>query len=317
MSKFIRRFEARDWDAFPVVRTLLDCWKLPGEASDSDGLRLALRNGYANFYRKGQSVAKLHSTATQVKLEIHKAYVARRRKPESRGEALVGYDRFDEAWLSDPANCAHVADWIDTAGSYAGSEKSIVDELIAANPGTIDIEIGLPAYDGEKSAPRMDLVLVEGGNRIAFWEAKCTDNAEIRARAEPHVVQQVPTYEEWMAKPGRAADVVAAYRDAAAIMVELATAAGKPDSSALASWRALRDAGEAMAIGRPGVVIGGYCPDGFTGRGAELIAARAQSFEARGHRSRLVEKFGLTLACYASADEVKARPLPPLAGAAR
>lgn len=74
MSKFARRFEARSWDALPVVRTLLDYCKLPGEASGPDCLRLAVRNGYANFYRKGQSVAKLHATASQVKFEIHKAY---------------------------------------------------------------------------------------------------------------------------------------------------------------------------------------------------------------------------------------------------
>ena len=100
-----------------------------------------------------------------------------------------------------PETAEQVAGWIETAGTYASAEKRFVDDLTAANPGVIDLEMGLPTSDlpgGKRVAPRMDLVVVEmeeGQPAIGFWEAKCANNSELRASAdrEPGVVDDCAT----------------------------------------------------------------------------------------------------------------------------
>lgn len=317
MSKFERKFHQRAWHDFPVVSTLLEHWALPGIASQETGLRLAVRKNYLNFYRKGQSVAKLHSTNRLLRLSVHEEYVSGTLKHDRGETRKSGYIDFDESWLSEKQNASCVRGWISSAGTYAGAEKSYVDELVAANPGTIDIEMGLPAYEGEKNAPRMDLVLIENHAAppsLAFWEAKCADNSEARAEGEPKVVEQVRKYERWMAKPGRKEDVVAAYRQAAAILLDLATIAGKPSGPAQESWRNFHEAPRPGVVGKPGVVIGGYCPEGYREGKEGSIEQRARSLVERGHKDRLTDSFDLDVAYHAtSADASKA--LPPLQGA--
>lgn len=314
MSKFERSFHQRDWQKFPVVMELLRQWTLPGEDAKESGVRLAVRRHYCNFYRKGQSVAKLHSTEGSLKLEVHREYVRGSVKSD-RTKALTGYESFPETWLAETANVSAVKGWIVRAESYAGAEKAFVDDIVARNPGTIDLEMGLPAYEGEKSAPRMDLVVIEETSRgpaLAFWEAKCADNKEARARGEPHVVRQVETYEKWMAKVGREDDVITAYREAADVMLQLAVAAGKPRSAAWRFWESFRFSEISRAIHRPGVIIGGYCPISFTEKKLGSIAAQWASFNANGHLARLTEEFAIAVEFYETKEEITA-PLKSLA----
>ena len=316
MSKFERKFRQRSWGDFPVISTLLEHWALPGIASQETGLRLAVRKNYLNFYRKGQSVAKLHSTNRLLRLSVHEEYVAGTLKHDRGETRKSGYIDFDESWLSAKDNVSCVHGWISSSGTYAGAEKSYVDELVAANPGTIDLEMGLPAYEGEKNAPRMDLVLIENGTAapsLAFWEAKCADNPEARAKGEPKVVEQVRKYENWMAKAGRKEDVVAAYRQAAAILLDLADAAGKPSGPAQDSWRNFYKAPRPGVVGKPGIVIGGYCPQGYQEGKEGNIEQRARSFVERGHRDRLTGSFGLEVAYHSNSKDAS-NPLPSLKG---
>lgn len=315
MSKFERKFFQRSWDRFPVINTLLEHWALPGFTSHKTGLRVAVRKNYVNFYRRGQSVAKLHSTHRLLRLSVHEEYVAGTRKHDRGEMKKSGYVDFDEAWLSNKTNATCVRRWISCAESYAGAEKSYVDELVAANPGVVDIEMGLPAYEGEKNAPRMDLVLIENGAApsLAFWEAKCADNSEARAKGEPKVVEQVQKYERWMAKPGRKADVVEAYRQAAAILLDLATTAGKPRGPAQEAWRSFHEAPKPKVVGKPGVVIGGYCPEGYQEGMEGNIEQRAGSLIERGHMKRLTDSFGLHVTYHATSAEAS-KTLPRLQG---
>lgn len=127
--------------------------------------------------------------------------------------------------------------WIRTAETYAGDEKRFVDDLVAVTPGTIDLEMGLPAdaeaVGKDRTAPRMDMVVAQDGE-IAFWEAKCAVNSELRARARykelpdgryglgPHVIWQLRRYQGWVNRPVRLAQVRAAYIEAARLLLDLA-----------------------------------------------------------------------------------------------
>jgi hypothetical protein len=203
------------------------------------------------------------------RFDVHPVYVAGHLRYEPR-PAHLG----DRSVPNDSAGVAtaQIDRWIEVAASYAGAEKAFVDDLVAANPGTIDLEMGLPANTGERTAPRMDLVVAQSGGAIAFWEAKCGDNAELRARADYredehgkylagiHVIHQLRKYVSWMDVPNcdRRAEVAAAYRRTAAILLALADRFGVPGEAARAAWRELKVNTAAQVILPPGVVVGNY-----------------------------------------------------------
>ena len=118
--------------------------------------------------------------------------------------------------LADPKTANEVADWIKNAETYASAEKRFVDEVIGYNAGALDLEMGLPAGEAGDAAPRMDLVLAQTGlgnaTQIAFWEAKCSNNSELRAVAHyeeeengkyvrgPRVIHQLRKYQNWVGR---------------------------------------------------------------------------------------------------------------------
>lgn len=317
MPVFARSFDTdalAGWNANKsgnAVHLLFDRWALPGEKATSETpLRLGLRDGYLNFYVKGQSVAKLFRGRGGPKLSVHKAYVAGRRRQRGDGAPpMQGYQDYDASALADPATAALVAGWIETAETYASTEKRFVDDLIAANPGVIDLEMGLPASDlpgGERVAPRMDIVIAQLANggvpSIAFWEAKCANNSELRARGEyerrqdgsftgPRVLEQVGKYVRWMAESDRIAQVRQAYRNTADKLLEFhnlfrGNDSGQPECIRI--WRTLAKAEAPAVIVQPGIVIGNYWPEGY----AELIASSrmaqcAASFAKNRHGEKL------------------------------
>lgn len=319
MSRFERKFARRDWNEYPVVTELLKHWVLPGEESGTHGLRLAVRNGYCNLYRNGQSIAKLWSSSRKARIEIHRKYldgIGKGMPTEPTGKPSGDYRILRDEMLRDRSLVAAVRHWIETAGTYSGAEKCFVDDLVEANSNVVDLEMGLSAYDDNATAPRMDLVVIENtrtGPALAFWEAKCADNSEARSTNTPHVVAQVQRYHDWMGHADRAAHVVEAYRNACGVLVQLADDAGKTGSNAVSTWRAFRDDERRHAIHRPGVVVGGYCPASFQAGKPNAIENAARSFEDRGHRKRLEEE-GLTVAFLRTANDLQ-QPLPSLSGA--
>ncbi len=307
MPVFARSFAMEalaGWDADKsgnTVRLLFDRWALPGQKATNEApLRLGLREGYVNFYIKGQSVAKLSCGRDGPRLSVHNAYVAGHARGSERDGALQSYEDYNAKALADPATATLVAGWIETAVTYASAEKRFVDDLVAANPGIIDLEMGLPASDlpgSERVAPRMDLVIVQVADgaapSIAFWEAKCANNGELRAREdnEPKVLGQVDRYVRWMAENGRVAQVQEAYRNTAASLIEFyrlfcRTEDNVPECVSL--WQVLAGTEAPAIIVQPGIVIGNYWPEGYTeGIASGRMAQCAASFARNGHREKL------------------------------
>lgn len=324
MPSFARSFAVNElarWDAAHpsnAVRDLFYRWALPGfHATRSYMLRVGIRDGYLNLYVKGQSVAKLSVGRKGPSVEVHEAYVAgRRRTDENETGSPPGqsYVCFDAEALAKPETAALVSGWIATAESYAGAEKRFVDELIGWNGGVIDLEMGLPAGEtaaGEvRTAPRMDLVVAQAEHgeptQIAFWEAKCSINPELRANADyseldgkyvagPKVIHQLRKYQHWMGADDRMAQVRQAYRETATILLGLATLFDKTAFDTQRVWEALAATQAPEVILPPGVVIANFCPKGHepTGEdGAALFRARAKSFGP--HRQK-IERHGIAV----------------------
>jgi hypothetical protein len=156
---------------------LLRYWRPPGDGIGNDlgrqqapqtagqseedpkCLRLAVRKGYLNFYRRGQSVAKVDvDSSEKLRARVHNKYVygdggkgndyvflTAAGVPERGTGQLTPYDRI---------TC--LDKWISNANAYVGDEKRFVDDVVAWNPNVIDLEMGLPAYSsapGERTAP--------------------------------------------------------------------------------------------------------------------------------------------------------------------
>ena len=224
MTKFDRKFDVdaiREAMGAPEntwFRDLLIHWRPAGELqgggekspqSDEDHLRLAIRDGYLNFYRYGQSVARVKVVKGKLQAEVHNKYVY---GDQGSGQDYVKitdgtYKNYDGARLAFRYGLVH--DWIQKAEGHAGKEKRFVDDVVARNADVIDLEVGLPADPGlwsEKSAPRMDLAAIEpcGDHyKLVFWEAKLVTNPEARckdAATAPEVTRQLEKYEKWIAK---------------------------------------------------------------------------------------------------------------------
>ena len=309
MPEFRRAFDCEKlaaWDrAHPgnAVRALFDRWALPGERSDTQRpLRVGIRDGYLNLYAKGQSVAKLSTGRDGPAIDVHDAYVSGRRAGE-QGSAGQKYVTFDAAALADPATTALVPGWIATAESHASAEKRFVDDLVAANPGVIDLEMGLPANDepgSDRVAPRMDVVVAQvdgGAPGIAFWEAKCANNPELRISgdAAPKVLGQLAKYVGWMTAD-RLVQVRQAYRRTAGVLLDLHALFRAADTSpCVAVWRALAATEAVSVVVQPGVVIGNYWPEGSTeGIASGRMAQAAASFARNGHDTKITAA-GVTL----------------------
>lgn len=292
-----------DWDADNpgnTVRALFDRWALPGQKTTSKApLRLAVRDGYVNFYVKGQSVGKLSCGADGPTLSVHNAYVAGQVKGSERDGTMQTYEKYNAKALADPGTATLVAGWVETAVTYASAEKRFVDDLVAANPGTVDLEMGLPANDllgSERIAPRMDLVIAQVADgtpaSIAFWEAKCANNGELRASEDntPKVLGQVARYVQWISESGRVAEVAQAYRNTAESLIEFnklfrSTEDSVPECVRL--WQALVKTQAPAIFVQPAIVIGNYWPEGHT---EEIASGRmgqfADSFARNKHREK-------------------------------
>jgi hypothetical protein len=202
-------------------------------------LRLAVRNGYINLYRDGQSVAKIDFAATRrLQARIHNKYV---HGDNGSGQTYValtsaGLPDWQTGQLRKYGGLSDLNEWIGAASERARGraskpalkEKQFVDLVVASNPDTIDIEMALPAYlanPEERRAPRMDLVALEPAGdrwRIVFWEAKLVDDPRLRCgdkNANPKVVDQLEQYTAWLDHDGHCALVAAAYQNACRLLV--------------------------------------------------------------------------------------------------
>jgi hypothetical protein len=249
MSQFKRRLDRLDslcgcsnkpewWN------NLLSLWRPSGVPAGEYGLRLAIRDNYLNFYRRGQSIARVEigiggtPTAT-----THIKYVGDS-KDESFGQEHVKLGgewllRNGEPWKR--YECIEtLKKWIETvdgspdAGGekgYAGIEKDFVDKVVAENPNIIDLEMGLPAWGEQKTAPRMDIVEIEAsaeGRSVVFWEAKRNSDSRLRCSVDivrdekPEVLKQLAAYRRFLTEEEAHLGLVAdAYKNTAKLLKKL------------------------------------------------------------------------------------------------
>lgn len=198
----------------------------------SKRLRLAIRNGYLNFYRGGQSVARVDfDRSRNPQARIHNKYVY---GDEGKGNSYVlltaaGVPELGTGQLASYDRITHLDAWISNANAYVGDEKRFVDDVVAWNPNVIDLEMGLPAYSsapGERTAPRMDLVALEPDRdtwKIVFWEAKLVSDGRARCRGseDPKVCKQLGNYTKWLGYGDNESFVKKAYQKACRILVDL------------------------------------------------------------------------------------------------
>lgn len=214
-------------------RDLVSMWRPSGQHSGDEGLRMAIRNGYINFYRCGQSIAKVEvGPRKKACLSVNLKYV------QPRWHEQNGVDKKSQFYVAVSEDntlvCPEVGgdigkyggremlkNWVRAASSYAGEEKIFVDQLMDCNPNVIDVEMALPLFinsDGVKAAPRMDLVAIEnkkGIDTIVFWEAKMMRNGEERAEGDkpPPILTQLKNYETWLGIFGHKDIVSRAYKE--------------------------------------------------------------------------------------------------------
>lgn len=252
MSKFKRDLDTftRDLDmmnflregiaVFPWFAALLKNWQPAGAPTVFtteeviSSLRLAIRNGYVNFYCGGQSVARVDFGKTKLSAEIHAKYLACNQTKEIKASLGQKHARISAPDSMLPMY-GSVEDWMANTREYQGKEKKFVERVVAANPNIIDLEMGLPSFerkDRKRVAPRMDIVALEPsdiGWQIVFWEAKLVRNSEARAAGnnDPKVMVQCKNYHEWLTKKDNKAAVINAYRETCQLLANFHEAAEK------------------------------------------------------------------------------------------
>jgi len=185
------------------MRDLLAEWAPSGTQGS---LRLAVRNGYLNFYRFGQSVAKVdfparRETATAT---VHHKYVVPRAQGQEylKIEAGQGRDHTGKC-TREWGGPAMLGSWIGKATCHSDDEKTLIGALLDRSPTVIDLEIALPARQRGDGAPRIDIAALEGPSdghptRVVFWEVKRINDARLRSMSKPKVVEQLRAYEDYV-----------------------------------------------------------------------------------------------------------------------
>jgi hypothetical protein len=250
MAQFGRMFDKRGLQALENAlthpehghwwRDLLILWRPSGQATEDYGLRLALRNGYMNFYRRGQSIARVSlNRRRQPILSVHAKYVL----PKADRSAVVGQEYVTLTTTSLVRRGGYpelpyegietLKGWVRSVDEeYWGDEKRFVDELLSvpANDGVIDLEMGLPAWAENSTAQRMDLISIDrvGGQLTVFFgEVKRVTDKRLRCRAPlkqdemPEVLKQLSDYRKYLAAPGHRTLIGEQYSKAAGLMKRL------------------------------------------------------------------------------------------------
>jgi hypothetical protein len=256
----------KGWKAFEDATTsaephwfkdLLFLWRPSGYSSGELGLRLAIRNGYLNFYRLGQSVARVACVRKELVAYVHYKYVL----GDLPGYSGPLYLRLNANGVFSPEalgaayeGSTTLNQWVGKAGAYAGVEKKIVDQLVEKNDHVVDLEMAIPAWALRKTAVRMDLVAIEDGT-VVFWEVKTILNSEICCEAAfeedrfPHVLKQLSNYRVFLEENSHIELVESAYRNTAKILVDLRALADKYEiGPTLELGQSIKDASKAQRL---------------------------------------------------------------------
>ena len=240
MGSFERRLDKCKWTALEKLAAegpnwwtdLLSLWVPSGQPAGHCGLRLALRDGYLNFYRSGQSVARVcfgprRNRQVEARMEIHAKYVW--------ADALVDhYAQLSDRTIACKGVAAHthyaglatLKQWIAMAEQRAGEEKRGVDMVVGNNPTVIDLEMTMPVWSGKPSALRVDMAaldVTDGEPHLVLWEAKPLNAGALRSRSEDvDVVKQMGDYKEYLKPLAHRERVGAAYHTTCEGLLRLA-----------------------------------------------------------------------------------------------
>lgn len=232
---------ARRFDITTAVRCtdswwldLLRLWRPSGVAAGERGLRLAVRDGYLNFYRLGQSVARVWVQRDGgLASEVHWKYVW----PNVQAEPTSNYAlvRGDMVGLNGMPGLAYESDstlhgWVAAAEQHTGTEKLHVDQMVTSSARVLDVEMGQPG-----TALRIDLVELEedsAGLWLQCVEVKRSRDKRVRsAGPRPEVLGQLDAYAEFLSFEANSAAMAKAYGETARVLValaELAAGVGNP-----------------------------------------------------------------------------------------
>ena len=205
-------------------KDLLSLWRPSGQPCGDDGLRLAIRDGYLNFYFHGQSIAKVcfgHGGVPRI--ETHVKYVDNEQKGQGHAKLVGNQISLPHSGKTLPYNGVHtVREWIRRAFPYIHNEKHFVDEIVGANESVIDVEMALPAWGEQTSALRVDFVTLthkSDETRITCWEAKLLSDARLVSKAEPEVIQQIQSYKDFLRVQDHCEHVQTAYREVCKLLM--------------------------------------------------------------------------------------------------
>lgn len=242
MPQFNRRIPPRSFEALCELarspgdnwwKDLLSLWQPSGNPSSTDGLRLAVRDGSLNFYRFGQSIAKITCRSNgRCTAEISRKYIGLDDEhsnyvvfgDSNKKSQTIGYDGINalRAWMKNAER------W--SQKEKGASEKRFVDDLVAVNSNVLDLEMGLPRWGTRKSPLRMDLVALERHGtttRIVFWEVKCIGDSRLRCKVPsdetpllPEVRQQMDDYRAFLSNEARMGAVETSYRETARLLTQ-------------------------------------------------------------------------------------------------
>ncbi len=230
--KFDTRAAGRCTDAWWL--DLLRLWRPSGVAAGERGLRLAVRNGYLNFYRLGQSVAMVQVRRDGgLASKVHWKYVWPTGQTEPTSDyALV---RGGLVGLNGMPRLAYEGDstlhgWVAAAEQHTATEKLHVDQMVASSARVLDLEMGQPG-----TALRIDLVELEADS-AGLWlqcvEVKRSRDKRVRsAGPRPEVLGQLDAYAEFLSFEANSAAMAKAYGETARVLValaELAAGVGNP-----------------------------------------------------------------------------------------
>lgn len=170
-------------------------------------LFLAVRDNYINAYVEGQSFFKISFPKGNFRAEIHEKYL----DPDV---TVQGYVALGETALVKDIDLLKT--WMIRTRNHAREEKKGIAVAIGRNPQIVDVEMALP--NEAAWADQMDIVALQscqsGGINLVFYEAKQFMNGDLRAAGTtpPRVLHQLGRYKTWLEAPGRAAQLVQAYR---------------------------------------------------------------------------------------------------------
>ncbi len=238
MTKFSRRIDTEPLQRLADSpepnwwKDLLSLWAPARRARGDRRLRLAVRDGYLNFYLRGQSVARVHIAKGGVPVaEVHVKYAFENAEGQSYTR-LTGTDVMAKVDMGAYAGVATLREWMARAAGYESEEKALVERVINDNRLVIDVEMGLPAHEGQASALRMDIVALEpsgAGAKIIFWEAKQVSDGRLRTASpdgEPEVMRQLNGYRAWLQSLDHRQQVVEAYTETRRLLDVFAHMAG-------------------------------------------------------------------------------------------